>query len=238
MEIEDRQKLLRRVRKLYAMSQEAESSPHEAEIAMRRCQSLMNRFGITDADLETSEFGASTIGKAFRALPSYIGVLGSAVALLHDCLCVRSDTIEFRGFSIDAEVASLTFQYLSQTMERSLKKHKSAGTVASGRSASFDYRVGFALAVLSRARQIDEERSESQEQQRACSENSASAGNSLVVLKRQAVRDACMDGLADARRGRIRYRNGAAHSAGINDGQQVSLNRQISRKRSAKLSAD
>jgi len=53
----DREKLLDRIRKLYAMSRESESSPHEAEIAMRRCQSLMDRFGITEADLETSEFG-------------------------------------------------------------------------------------------------------------------------------------------------------------------------------------
>jgi len=102
----DREKLLDRIRKLYAMSRENDSSPHEAEIAMRRCQSLMARFGITETDLETSEFGTSKVGKAFRAMPNYVSVMGSAVALLHDCLCIKTDTIEFRGFSIDAEVAT------------------------------------------------------------------------------------------------------------------------------------
>jgi len=126
----DREKLLNRIRKLYAMSRENESSPHEAEIAMRRCQSLMARFGIAESDLETSEFGSSKIGKAFRAVPNYVSVLGSAVALLHDCLCVKSDTIEFRGFSIDAEVATLTYEYLTDTMERSLKLRKQEGSVA------------------------------------------------------------------------------------------------------------
>ena len=45
----ERQKLLERIRKLYAMAQEADSSPHEAEIALRRCQSLMQRFGVSEA---------------------------------------------------------------------------------------------------------------------------------------------------------------------------------------------
>ena len=169
METGDREKLLTRIRKLYAMSRESESSPHEAEIAMRRCQSLMARFGVTEGDLETSEFGASGIGRDFRAVPTYVGVLGSAVALLHDCICVKSRSIEFRGFSIDADVASLTYRYLTDVMERSLKARKADGSVAPGRSASFDYRVGFSLAVLERARKIDKDRQAAEEALRRCS---------------------------------------------------------------------
>ncbi len=224
----DRDKLLGRIRKLYAMSRESESSPHEAEIAMRRCQSLMDRFGITDKDLETSEFGASRIGKAFRAVPSYVGVLGSAVALLHDCICVRSDTIEFRGFSIDAEVASLTYEYLSAAMERSLKIHKTHGTVEPGRSASFDYRVGFALAVLQRARRLDAERRTAEEQAAAeAGREQSGPGSSLVIRKREVVRDACMEGLVTRRATKVRYRNGQAHAAGSSDGSRVSLDKQM-----------
>ena len=98
----DRDKIINRVRKLYAMSQEADSSPHEAEIALRRCQSLMAKFGVTVSELETSEFGSSSIGRSFRNVPSYVTLLSSAVALLHDCICVDSGEIEFRGYSIDA----------------------------------------------------------------------------------------------------------------------------------------
>lgn len=224
----DREKLLGRIRKLYAMSQENESSPHEAEIAMRRCQSLMSRFGITEADLETSEFGVSKVGKEFRSVPSYIGVLGSAVALLHDCICVRGSTIEFRGFSIDADVASLTYEYLMVVMERSLKEHKNAGTVEPGRSASFDYRVGFAMAVLKRARSIDAERRAAEEHAAAdAGVEQAGPGSSLVVRKREMVRDACMEGLVTRRAARVRYRSGAAHSAGSSDGANVSLDKQV-----------
>ncbi len=225
----DREKLLSRIRKLYAMSRENESSPHEAEIAMRRCQSLMARFGVTESDLETSEFGSSKIGKAFRAVPNYVSVLGSAVALLHDCLCVKSDTIEFRGFSIDAEVATMTYEYLTDTMERSLKLRKQEGTVSPGRSASFDYRVGFALAVLNRARLIDADRKVAEEKLRTTPTDGdfAASGQSLVVRKREVVRASCMAGVVRGRAKRVRYRNGEAHTAGTSDGAKVSLEKQI-----------
>ena len=241
METDDREKLLARIRKLYAMSRESESSPHEAEIAMRRCQSLMARFGIHESDLETSEFGASSIGKSFRAVPTYVGVLGSAVALLHDCLCVQGQTIEFRGFSIDAEVASMTYGYLIEVMERSLKTRKSEGSVAPGRSAAFDYRVGFALAVLARARQIDRDRRADEEAARAAAstagmQGAAGSQTSLVVRKCEIVRENCMEGLTTGRPKRVRYRNGAAHDAGTNDGEQVSLDKQIDTARYTAIS--
>ena len=237
---ENREKLLERIRKLYAMSREGESSPHEAEIAMRRCQSLMNRFGITEADLETSEFGASKIGKAFRrSVPGYLRVLGSAVALLHDCICVRDNTIEFRGFSIDAEVASMTFEYLSEAMERSLAQHKRAGTVEPGRSSSFDYRMGFAMAVRQRARQLDAERRAAEEQSagNSSSGEAQGTGSSLVVRKLAVVRENCMDGLVTGRASRVRYRSGAAHAAGSSDGAQVSLDRQMGGTRRKTISS-
>lgn len=234
METGDREKLLTRIRKLYAMSRESVSSPHEAEIAMRRCQSLMARFGVTESDLETSEFGASGIGKDFRAVPTYVGVLGSAVALLHDCICVKGRSIEFRGFSIDADVASLTYGYLTDVMERSLKARKADGSVEPGRSASFDYRVGFSLAVLERARKIDKDRQAAEEALRrsavedlADRHSSIPRGASLTIRKREIVRENCMEGLVTGRPRRVRYRNGSAHSAGSSDGSKVSLDKQV-----------
>lgn len=234
MKTADREKLLTRIRKLYAMSQESESSPHEAEIAMRRCQSLMEKFGVTESDLETSEFGASGIGKDFRAVPAYVGVLGSAVALLHDCICVKGRSIEFRGFSIDAEVASLTYAYLSEVMERSLKLRKADGSVPPGRSASFDYRVGFSLAVLERARKIDKDRQAAEAALRnnrpdtpSGNDSSIPRGSSLTIRKREIVRENCMEGLVTGRPKRVRYRSGNAHSAGSDDGSRVSLDKQV-----------
>ncbi len=216
-----RDRLIERVRKLYAMAQETESSPHEAEIALRRCQSLMAKFGIREADLETSEFGARKIGREFRAIPGYVKLLGSAVALLHDCLCVAGRTIEFRGYRVDAEVARLSYDYLLSSMERSLKQRKAAGLLLPGRAASFDYRVGYAAAVLERCRLIDAER------RAAAPDSAVGSSGELVVRKLAAVRANCTAGLATRRPSRVRYRDGAAHMAGTDDGASVSLDAQV-----------
>lgn len=223
----ERDKVIARVRKLYAMSQEAESSPNEAEIALRRCQSLMSKFGVTIGELETSEYGSSTIGRNFRKVPSYVTLLSSAVALLHDCICVDSGEIEFRGFSIDAEVATLTYHYLSESMERSLQHRKKTGDVKPGRSASFDYRVGFGISVLNRCRQIHTERVESEQAALHTARNDSTYGSSLVILKRELVEEHCTNDIQGSRKRTVRFRGGAAHMAGASDGSDVSLESQV-----------
>lgn len=217
----ERDKLLNRIRKLYAMSQASESSPHEAEIALRRCQSLMSRYGITEADLDSSDFATTHAGRAFRSIPTHVRVLSSAVALLHDCLSVdMGDHMEFRGYSIDADVAAMSFDYLQEAMERSLRRAKEIGEVPGGRKASYDYRIGYAFAVVQRCRAIDTER-------RAREENTTGGGTSLVVRKLAMVRQACGEDLVTSSRKVVRYRPGAAHDAGHRDGRAVSLRSEI-----------
>lgn len=219
------------------MAQEADSSPHEAEIALRRCQSLMQRFGVTEADLETPEFSSTKVGKGYRSTPAYVSVLGASVALMHDCLCVDSGNIEFRGFSVDAEVAPLTYNYLFDAMERSLKQRKASGDVGPGRSASFDYRVGFAISVMRRCQVIDEERRNNAEGAPASAESGAvAADHALVVKKLELVREACTKDLARTRPRKVRYRDGEAHRAGATDGDQVSLDQQLESAKRERIS--
>lgn len=223
----EREKVIERVRKLYAMSQASESSPNEAEIALRRCQSLMAKFGVTLSELETSEFGSSTIGRHFQSVPSYVTLLSSAVALLHDCICVDSGEIEFRGFSIDAEVATLTYTYLSTAMERSLQLRKKQGAVPPGRSASFDYRVGFGISVLNRCKKIHQERLEAEKSAQNAASNDTTYGSSLVVLKRELVEENCTNDIHGLRKRTVKFRSGVAHTAGANDGSDISLDTQL-----------
>jgi len=232
----ERQKLLERIRKLYAMAQEADSSPHEAEIALRRCQSLMQRFGVSEADLETPEFSSTKVGKGYRSTPAYVSVLGASVGLLHDCLCVDSGNIEFRGFSVDADVAPLTYNYLFNAMERSLKQRKASGDVAPGRSASFDYRVGYAISVMRRCQQIDEERRNRNSVESMQEHVGAVAtDHALVVKKLELVREACSGDLARSRPRKVRYRDGEAHRAGASDGDQVSLDQQLDTAKTGRI---
>ena len=223
----DREKVIDRVRKLYAMSQASDSSPNEADIALRRCQSLMEKFGVTLSELDTSEYRSSSIGRRFHNVPGYVTLISSAVALLHDCICVDSGEIEFRGFSIDAEVATLTYGYLTSAMERSLQLRKKEGAVPPGRSASFDYRVGYGVAVLNRCKAIHQERLAAEEHARNDAISGSTGGSSLVVLKRSLVEENCTDDIQGSRKRKVRFRSGTAHTAGESDGRDVSLDTQL-----------
>lgn len=218
----ERERLLERVRKLFAMAQQSEASPHEAEIALRRCQSLMSKYGISEADLHTSEFGHAEFTKG-RTIPSHVKFLASAVAKLHDVLFVRGDAgfAEFRGFDVDAKVARMTLEYLIDAVERALANRKRAGDFPAGRSAAYDYRLGFATQVNKRVREIVKER-------KAAEQAATGTGTSLTVRKMEIVDRECGHDLRNASFSSSRgARNGAAHAAGVDDGSNVSLDQQV-----------
>jgi len=218
----ERERLLERVRKLFAMAQQSDASPHEAEIALRRCQSLMSKFGISEADLHTSEFGSAEFTNG-RTIPSHVKFLASAVAQLHDVLFVRGDAgfAEFRGFDVDAKVARMTLEYLTDAVERALASRKRAGDFPAGRSAAYDYRLGFATQVNKRVREIIKER-------KLAEQSNAGSGKSLTVRKMEIVDRECGHDLSNASFSSSRgARNGTAHAAGVDDGSRVSLDQQV-----------
>jgi len=216
-----------RVRKLYAMSQQTEASPHEAEIALRRCSSLMVKFGITEADLETSAFG--TAASPRRTVAMHVRYLGSAVAALHDVLFVTGglDGVEFRGYEIDVGVARLTFEYLEDAVERALLARRRAGGFPAGRAAAYDYRIGFASEVSTRVQAMVTERKQAE---RAASPT----GMALSVRKREIVDRECGADLGIARSIHRGTRDEAAAAAGRADGSQVSLDPQVGQESASK----
>ena len=218
---EAREKLLARVRKLFAMAQESEASPHEAEIALRRCQSLMTKFGITEKDLETSEFGRQS-AHAGKRVPMHIQYLSIAVAELHGVLFVSGggDEAHFRGFEIDVRVARLTLDYLSDAVERALTARRRSGDFPAGRMAAYDYRLAFAIEVSERVSTIVSQR---EAEERA----SSSTGTALTIRKLEIVERECGQDLSNTTvrgRGVIDH---AAAGAGREDGSRVSLDPQV-----------
>ena len=217
---ESREKLLSRIRKLFAMSKERESSPHEAEIALRRCESLMQKYGIMESDLETSEFGSCQYANIRKSLPTYLKYLAAAVAKLNDCVVVRGSTgagnFEFRGYAVDTAVCELTLEYLEEALARCLKSAKSSGEIPAGRSPTHDFRLGFALQISDRVKKMVEEKTEL----------SSSPGTSLVVKKMDMVRANCLKGVR-LKSARVRYRDNSSNAAGRAAGDSVSLNQQM-----------
>ena len=216
-----RERLLERIRKLYAMAQQSEASPHEAEIALRRCQSLMARFGVTEADLETSDFTVRTAWGAKR-VPMHVQNLAMSVGLLHDVLFVLNHdaTPEFRGYEIDVRVATLTLDYLVDAVERALKARRRAGGFPPGRSASYDYRRGFAREVNERIEAIVAEREREER-------SDSPTGTALTVRKREIVERECGQDLGTSYSRTRGTLHPDAAAAGREDGARVSLDRQV-----------
>lgn len=215
--------LLARVRKLFAMAQETESSPHEAEIALRRCQSLMTKFGITEKDLETSQFGRES-AYAGKRVPMHIQFLSIAVANLHGVLFVSGggELPHFRGYELDVRVARLTLDYLSDAVDRALAARRRTGEFPPGRMAAYDYRLAFADEVSDRVDKIVRER---EAEERAAS----TTGTALTVRKLEIVERECGQDLVT---NSIRARgviNDKAAGAGREDGSRVSLDPQVGR---------
>ncbi len=176
------EKIIERIRNLFAMSQD-DSSPREAEIALKRYQSLMLKYGITEADLTTSEFGdgASFEGKTLELWRQFMSI---GIAKFTDTVVTietgsfRMRKIVFKGYKRDVNAAILMADYLEGTMLRSLKTFKKE-TGSTGKAASTSFKNSFASAVSRRMQDMADEAAKT-------SPDTAN-GTSLVVSKMKAV---------------------------------------------------
>ncbi len=220
--MDDKHKILGRVRRLYAMAQQGGSSPNEAEIALRRCIKLMDEHGITEADLIEKKFSAERTDNSYTRIPSYVRFLGAAVAELHDCVCISTADghLEFRGFHADAGVAALTFDYLMTAMQKSLLASRKTGDVRSGRMASTDYRNGFVKALTTRVLKIVRERTTPQQ-------TIDDQRYALVLRKRDIVQRELTNDVTRTSSARMSYRLTPEAVAGYDAGNRVSLNSQL-----------
>jgi hypothetical protein len=85
MQHEDIAKIKERIAKLLRMAQDS-SSPNEAAIAANRARSLMDKYQIGEADLDSEihdVFGTERYGRNYKNIPTYMNIL--AVARFNDC---------------------------------------------------------------------------------------------------------------------------------------------------------
>jgi hypothetical protein len=181
--VEDRNKILDRIRKLFAMSQQQEESANEAAIALRRCRALMDKHGVTEADLITSEFLSLDVSK-YKKRPKWHSVLVLGIAVANDCIvesvreCRGGElTTSFKGFEQDVLLAQLMFEYLTGAMDR-LYKEFSKENAVSGKAYRMSFNYGFASTMQKRLFDLAKERTQ------VVSEET---GTSLVVVKNQLV---------------------------------------------------
>lgn len=218
----NKKRLIKRVRDLYAMAQAVDSSPHEAEIALRRCMHLMDKHGICTEDLETSEFKNQVISSGPETELLYVQNLAQWIAALHDCRAVffLGEAIEIRGHDVDVMVAELTLGYLYAAMHRSEALRIKGNEVQAVAASKLQYRNGFSSAIQRRIEQIMLERHQEQDRNRG-------TGTSLAVQKMDAVNANCMADVTKKINIEVPFSTTPESLAGMIDGNRVSLDKQI-----------
>lgn len=171
----DKEKLIERVRKLFAMANDA-SSEHEAAIAAKRMRKLMDEHGITIADLDKSEFLKEAV-EQYTNMPFHFIVLGNSAAKMTDTRCVTAKTFEngkrvtrliFEGLESDVIVARITYDYFLTTMEKALKKNcRDEFGKHKGRKYASSFRGGFASALHKKVLKLASERLKSNSDSKA-----------------------------------------------------------------------
>ncbi len=83
----DKQKIIERIEKLKAMAND-KTSPHEAAIALRRIQKLMDKHNLSSEELELAKIKEETtdrISRNRRAIPEYLSNLVVVIANAFEC---------------------------------------------------------------------------------------------------------------------------------------------------------
>lgn len=135
-----RKKILAKIRKLLAMSEDV-GSPNEAATAARMAKKMMDEHNVDHAEAIYSEMSlddldAQAHGEAYAAFPRYLSMLSCAVADYTDCRArfewtygraksgrsARMKQIVFEGELTDLEVCKYLYTYLHRTIDALVKK--------------------------------------------------------------------------------------------------------------------
>jgi hypothetical protein len=177
-------RILKRVNALLNMAKD-ESSPREAAIAARRARAIIDKYQIDERLLGKTDDGSFLAKRSnyeYKQKKTWVLGLASACAELNDCCVVLIENkddklfvVEFRGFSLDAELSASLNDYLIECCGRELEKAD-----ITGKGQKNFFRIGFTSAVIDKIGQITDRRK---------AEFVDSSGGSLVVLKNQMVVD-------------------------------------------------
>ncbi|MBY7859150.1 DUF2786 domain-containing protein [Vibrio fluvialis] len=227
---EQLEKVIDKIQKLLAMANDT-SSPKEALLAAKRARVLMDKYQLSQDDIE------SKIGSQFLELENepkgklYLWEkhIALAAATLNDCRSAirrrhRGSQFLFQGFKADVIVAKMTMDYLTHAA----RKAKELSEVK-GISESQLFMQGFANEVLERANDIKRNREK---------HFVSNKGTGLVVLKMTEIIKHFGE-LGSARHHKARspmsFEEMIAFELGSRAGRSISLDKQIDEKESSNL---
>ena len=220
-------KIIERIRKLYAMSQDT-SSANEAAIAAKRARSLMDQHGVQLSDLETSDMSEQSTSANYRAMPSWYSVLALGVARYNDTIVKRiGGTIVFSGYDVDVAGSILMLDYLITSMDRHLKDFKNR-TGMTGRAESGSFRTGYSGDMQARLTTMaDQRKAEQREAAKAKAQAANDGSTALVLVEEKAKSVAAKFGRQREKSSRASYSSGFGYGAGVKASQRTNINRQV-----------
>lgn len=233
-EIENLDSVMRRIKKLLAIAEDARADANEASAAAGMAERIMRKYQIEHADVIELElkrggaesFASEDVGAGLNpegrteSASGWAGVLAVQVAGLHDCQAryattyKHGKTLRFSGYASDAQMARFTYVYLVTTMAAAGRHFLKTEPYATRRDAEA-FRRGFNSALCASIKDaIRAKQAEMQE---------ASSSRSLVLVKSTAV---------SAHFGPIKYvksrgnaKGGQAFADGYAKGQSVDVTR-------------
>ena len=240
--MDDINKIKGRIAKLLAMADDT-SSPEEAAIALGRARKLMDQHQISEAaarglrrSLADAKFKDLCVGKQYKYMPVWMGILALAVARLNDCQqWVAGGRVMFRGFEDDVDAAVVMYEHTVAQVLRWCKTYMAVSGYGSPYVASVGnpYKWGMSRRVVATLKDMTEARArdngEYQDPDALGIDGPKSAGTGLVVLKNQLVAERF--GPQDTKTSGIRIRDlygDAAYAQGWVDGANVSVHQQVS----------
>lgn len=219
-------RMLDKIRKLFAMSQD--SSEQEAETALRQMNFLMKEHGLTEKDLETSEFGQAFTFEG-QTLPKWMSFLSLGIAAMtntvvtieRDELFQKVKRVIYKGYDQDVQAAIMLSDYLHGTQARCLKEYKRL-SYDNSKAGATSFSNAFALTLQRRMVEIAEQNAA----ESPMIENQSTSSCTSLVVKKMAMVEAEF-GKQRIKRHRSSVSSYSASNAGSDAGRKVSLNRQV-----------
>ena len=165
--IDNRDKIIERVRALLAMGSDT-SSPNEAAIALGRARKLMDKHQVTAIDIENAEeddFGENAFTSDSNQNRTWVGILVVSIAKLNSCVVgvsprySRKERIKyvFKGFEEDSQLCNFMMAYLSDAVKVFYKEDQEKYGLK-GASDKNSYFIGFSSGINARIEKIIKER--------------------------------------------------------------------------------
>lgn len=126
----DRQRILEKVAKCFALAQSTGASANEAETALRQARNLMKQFNLDERDVEASLASDSVVSTGTRRSPgTWLHGLALACADAFDCEYLafqqtwESWAFKFVGVGVSAELASYAYSALHHQLQLARREH-------------------------------------------------------------------------------------------------------------------